>query len=62
MITLRMLVQSRFAYGRTSVNGSTPRIEHQMTNLRPTLSPTGPPINVPAATAPKNRNRCNCAF
>src|ERR1700685_1341967 len=35
MITLRISVQNKFAYGRIRVNGSTPRIEHQITLLRP---------------------------
>ena len=29
MITVRMRVQNRFAYGSASVNGSTPRIERE---------------------------------
>ena len=36
---------------KISVNGATPRIEPQITYFRPILSPTGPPITVPAATA-----------
>jgi hypothetical protein len=55
--TLKIPVQNRFAYGNISVNGSTPRIEYQITTLRPMRSPTGPPKNVPAATAPKNANK-----
>ena len=55
-------VQNRFAYGRSSVNGSTPRIETQITYLRPMRSPTGPPMNVPAATAPRKTNRCSWAL
>ncbi|MNJ27289.1 hypothetical protein D3C77_217910 [compost metagenome] len=60
MITLSTLVQNRSAYGSNRVNGATPRIENQITALRPMRSPIGPPKNVPAATAPRNRNRCNC--
>src|SRR6266404_313723 len=55
--TLKIPVQNKFAYGSSSVNGSTPRIEYQITTLRPMRSPTGPPKNVPAATAPRNANR-----
>src|SRR5882762_8791646 len=55
--TLKIPVQNKFAYGSTSVKGSTPRIEYQITTLRPRRSPTGPPKNVPAATAPRNANR-----
>ncbi|MNP77455.1 hypothetical protein D3C76_1748870 [compost metagenome] len=54
------MVQNRSAYGSAKVNGVTPRIENQITALRPMRSPIGPPKNVPAATAPRNRNRCNC--
>src|SRR6266853_1101388 len=52
--TLKIPVQNKFAYGSSSVNGSTPKIEYQITTLRPIRSPTGPPKNVPAATAPRN--------
>src|SRR5882672_2296905 len=55
--TLKIPVQNKFAYGSISVNGKTPRIEYQITTLRPMRSPTGPPKNVPAATAPKNANK-----
>src|SRR5713226_209342 len=55
--TLKIPVQNKFAYGSSNVNGNTPRIEYQMTTLRPMRSPTGPPKNVPAATAPKNANK-----
>ena len=41
--TLNTPVQNRFAYGSANVNGSTPRIETQMTNLRPNRSPSAPP-------------------
>ena len=33
-----------------------------MTYFRPIRSPTGPPMNVPAATAPRNTNRWTCAL
>ena len=49
-------------YGRASVNGSTPRIENQMTYLRPNRSPSGPPAKVPTATAARNTKRCSCAL
>src|SRR5690242_8178032 len=39
--TLRISVQNKFAYGKSKVNGRTPRIEHQITLLRPMRSPTG---------------------
>ena len=54
--TVSTAVQNRFAYGSISVNGSTPRIETQITALKPIRSPTGPPARVPAATAPRNTN------
>src|ERR1700686_4119302 len=55
--TLKIPVQNKFAYGSSSVNGKTPNIEYQITTFRPMRSPTGPPKNVPAATAPKNANK-----
>ena len=54
-------VQKRLACGNSSVNGRTPRIEPQITYLRPKRSPIGPPRMVPAATAPRNTNRSNWA-
>ena len=39
------------------VKGRTPRIEPQMTALRPKRSPNGPPMMVPAATGNKNTNK-----
>ena len=62
MITVKMPVHSRLAYGKIRVNGATPRIEPQITYFRPILSPTGPPITVPAATAKRKANRWICAF
>src|SRR4051812_10995049 len=59
--TVSTVVQNRSAYGRATVNGRTPRIDPQMTALNPTRSPTGPPRNVPAATAPRNTNSRTCA-
>ena len=55
--TVRIAVQNRLAWGSAKVKGNTPRIENQITNLRPKRSPTGPPIKAPAATAPENKNR-----
>ena len=46
--------------GSSSVNGSTPRIETQITYLRPIRSPIGPPAKVPAATAARNTNSSTC--
>ena len=60
--TLSTPVQNRFTWGSARVNGSTPRMEHQITSLRPKRSPTGPPMIVPAATAPRNTNRWSCAL
>ena len=49
--------RSRLRCGSASVNGSTPTIDAQITNLRPKRSPIGPPTNVPAATAARNTKR-----
>ena len=52
--------QARVGQGqreRQDRRGSTP----QITVLRPIRSPTGPPISVPAATAPRNTKRQICA-
>ena len=51
--TVSTLVQNKSTCGNSSVNGNTPRIETQITYLRPTRSPTGPPTSVPNATAPR---------
>ena len=61
MITTSTAVQNRLACGSISVNGATPRIDTQITILRPMRSPTGPPTTVPTATAARNRNRYSCA-
>ena len=55
-------VQNRSTCGSSSVNGATPRIETQITGLRPMRSPTGPPTSVPTADANRKRNRCICAL
>ena len=60
MIAESATVQPKEACGSMSVNGSTPRIEIQITGLRPMRSPIGPPMKVPAATAPRNTNRSTC--
>ena len=57
MTTVSTLVQNRFACGSSSVNGSTPRIETQITYLRPKRSPIGPPTSVPSATAPRKHEQ-----
>src|SRR5450755_3473119 len=51
------LVQNKFTYGNNKVKGATPKIENHITYLRPNLSPKGPPIIVPAATAARNIKR-----
>lgn len=55
--TTKTPVQNKFAWGNNSANGATPKIDAQITYLRPILSPIGPPNKVPAATANKNTNR-----
>ena len=55
-------VQNSVAYGSTSANGSAPRIENQITGLRPNRSPIGPPAKVPATSAARKTNRWTCAF
>ena len=61
MSTLKAAVNARPTCGSSSVNGATPRIENQMTRLRPTRSPTGPPMSPPSATESRNRNKYICA-
>ena len=53
-------VQNRLACGSIRAKGAAPRIEIQITSLRPMRSPIGPPTKVPTATAPRNRNRYSC--
>jgi len=62
MKTLRTPVQKRLAQGMSSVKGSAPRMETQMTYLRPMRSPMGPPMSVPAAMAPKRTKRWSWAL
>ena len=61
IVIVSTTVQNRFAYGSARVNGSTPRIENQITYLRPIQSPIGPPASVPVANAPRYTNRSTCA-
>ena len=61
MTTVRIGVQNRFAYGSISVNGKTPRIDPQITCLRPKRSPIGPPRIVPTPAARRKMNRSICA-
>ena len=61
MITVNTVVQARSRCGSASVNGATPRIEPQITRLRPMRSPIGPPSSEPAATANRKTKRCICA-
>ncbi len=58
--TVSTAVQNRLACGSSSVNGATPRIDTQITTLRPKRSPIGPPAMVPAATENRKRNRNSC--
>ena len=39
-----------------------PRMENQITYLRPMWSPNGPPSKVPTATAARKKNRCTWAL
>ena len=57
MAMARPAVQNRFANGKASAKGATPRNDTQITALRPMRSPTGPPAKVPAATAARKMNR-----
>ena len=56
-MTVSVVVQNRSACGNSSANGATPRIEAQMTGLRPMRSPIGPPTSVPMAEANKKMNK-----
>ncbi len=62
MTIVSAVVQNRSACGSSSANGATPRIENQITGLRPMRSPSGPPTSVPSADANKKTNRCTCAL
>ena len=52
-------VQNRLAKGMMRAKGAAPRIENQMTYLRPNLSPNIPPATVPMAKAARKTNRHN---
>ena len=60
IITLSATVHSKFAYGIASANGAEPKIDHQITSLRPYLSPTGPPTSVPNAVESRNTKSMTC--
>src|SRR5829696_5994224 len=55
--TVRIAVHASPTCGKARVNGINPRIEPQITDLRPIRSPTGQPISDPTATAARNTNR-----
>ena len=57
---LRIIVHTSPACGINKLKGAVPRIDPQITYLRPILSPTGPPINVPMAVATRNTNKKSC--
>ncbi len=56
-ITDSAIVTAYPAYGRHKAKGAAPRIEHQMTYLRPILSPMYPPATMPMADAARNANK-----
>ena len=60
--TVSMPVQNRLACGSISANGSAPRIENQITGLRPMRSPIGPPSRCRPPTRPGTANRWICAL
>ena len=60
IMTASRMVSMKFTYGNANANGAAPRIDPQMTYLRPYLSPTLPPNTVPMATAPMKANKHNC--
>ncbi len=55
--TIKTPVQNKLAWGSSNANGAAPRIDTQITYLRPILSPIGPPSKVPAATENKKMKR-----
>ena len=61
MSALRIPVTARLACGSASVNGSTPRIDPQITYSAEPIANRSTQ-HVPAATAPRNTNRCSCAL
>ncbi|MNW07733.1 hypothetical protein D3C71_2043980 [compost metagenome] len=62
MTMVSVVVQNRLAWGSSSANGAAPRMDTQITGLRPMRSPIGPPSTVPMAEANRKKNRCSCAF
>ena len=60
MTKVSTTVHTRLAWGRARVKGRTPRIDTQITGLRPMRSPTGPPAKVPRATAPRKTKSSTC--
>ncbi len=61
MMKLKIPVHNRPTCGSSIEKGATPRMENQMTRLRPTRSPIGPPKSVPRAEARRKQNRYSCA-
>ncbi|MNR59486.1 hypothetical protein D3C85_1807490 [compost metagenome] len=55
--TDKIPTQNKDTCGNKRVKGATPKIEIQITYFLPNLSPKGPPIKVPVATAPKKANK-----
>ena len=59
--TAMTMVQPRERCGIASANGAAPRMEMRMMRLRPNLSPSAPPMTVPAAKAARYAKRQSCA-
>ncbi len=57
MKTVSTDTQNKETKGKSKVKGAAPKIENQIMYFLPNLSPSGPPNNVPAATANKNIKR-----
>ncbi len=53
-------VSARPQWGMARLKGAVPRIEIQITGLRPQRSPTGPPTSVPTAVAKRKTKRKSC--
>lgn len=62
MRKLKIPVHNKPTYGSAIVKGATPRMENQITRLRPMRSPIGPPTKVPTAAEARKTNRQSCAF
>ena len=54
-----MMVHAKVACGISKLKGAAPKIEAQITYLRPTRSPIGPPSNVQIAVATRKINKYN---